>query len=317
MSSSSAASFEDRRQSGLCLRESTLFPRASWTRDAPAAMLDGSNPRIKLRRQSGHGGMLSNDGHHRQVLGRLRRLARERNVFALLQLSQKAIPRWLLFFDRVVITRSELVPEISMPRDVIFRRVEATPPLEAFERLAEPGADASWLQRRFHDDLASGREGFAGWQGDAIVAYAWAARGHQSMTEVKCDLLLQPDEACTYRSYVIPALRLSRVYGGMARFTLQELRARGIRWFIGYGQYANRHSIRTHQRMGYEIVGWVLMVEFLAWALHVRNLACEGNRRRWELSRRKRGAACYTTVGATLPVTTPLPQVPVVATPAA
>ncbi len=253
---------------------------------------------------------------------RLLRLLRERDLDGLLVLVRRCVPRRLLRIDRIVITRGEAVPESTLPRDVVLERLEAEKPLPAaaFALIAasDPDADQGWLERRFRADLAQGRQGFVARRGQDIVAYAWAARERLYVPEVKCELLLQADEACTYRSYVAPPYRFTRVYGGLARFTLSNLRGQGVRWFVGYGQYDNRHSIRTHARLGYESVGWILRVEFLFGSLHMRRLRSEGNRLRWKLGRRKRwrpGQPCLGVTVSVPPTATPSRSVPHSVTP--
>jgi GNAT superfamily N-acetyltransferase len=228
-------------------------------------------------------------------LSRLALLVRQRNGVALLQLSHKLLPRWLFRFERIVITRGDRIPECPMPRDILFERLQADDPLPGAALAALEDPDPVALGRRCRDDLARGRDGYVARRDGAIVAYAWAARQRHHVPEVGFELLLQPDEACTYRSYVAPSYRFTRVYAALARFALDDLRRRGARWFIGYGQSANLHSIQTHKRMGYEIVGWIALVEFLAVSLQVRRLRSEAGRMRWRLALRKRGRTVYGT----------------------
>lgn len=181
----------------------------------------------------------------------------------------------------VVLTRSHSIPSLPMSHNVVYRRLHPGERLP-LELLPARGVQTpEFRQARFTEALDRGSEGFVAELDGRIVAYTWAAYHRHLIPEVWFELALGPDEACTYASYVMPAFRYTRVYGGLARFQLTSLRDRGTRSFVGYANLASRHSVHAHRRLGYEVIGCVLLIRLPFVALQVTRLATDGGRRRW------------------------------------
>jgi|GEM_PF-4523218 len=223
-----------------------------------------------------------------QKLRQATNLVREKDFGGLALLFAGSIPKSIFYISRVVITRSQSIPNFPSPQNVLFRRLHPSELLPVDSLPLSEWDSAEALQRWFTNELAHHRDGFVATLGEKVIAYAWVAYSQHHIPEVKFNLPLEADEACTYKSYVDPQYRLSRVYAGLAKFIFTDLRQRGIRWFVGYGDHYNRHSIRTHQRMGYEIVGWIMLVEFLFLSLQLRRLRSESDRFCWSFGLRSR-----------------------------
>ena len=189
----------------------------------------------------------------------------------------------------VVVTRSHSIPSLPIPSNVTYRHLRPGErlPLDVFP----PGGLESpeVRQARFAEAIARGSEGVVAEIDGRTVAYAWAAFHRHLIPGVRFTVALGADEACTYASYVVPAFRYSRVYGGLGRFLLTSLRDRGIRSFVGYASLISLNSIHAHRRLGYEIIGWVLLVQFPFVDLQVTRLDTDGQRRRWRWLSRQPG----------------------------
>ena len=231
-----------------------------------------------------------------KLIGKLKKVVREiatsgaeRDFLALVMLVSRVFPRFIFRVQGVVLTRSPSrlkLPDLPSRHQVVCRPLQPgeVPPLACLPKHEWKSPEE--LQSSFAEHVINGHQGFVAEIGGKIVAYDWVAYGRYSIPEVRFEGHLQSDEACTFDVYVDPAYRYTRVYVALVRFVSTYLRERGFRWFIGYGDHTNRDSIRTHQRIGYEIFGRVIMISSPPGFFWVRKLKGEANG--WQCSFRRR-----------------------------
>jgi GNAT superfamily N-acetyltransferase len=217
-------------------------------------------------------------------------LVREGEILRPLLLSANAVPPSVLRVYVFVITQARSILALRAPTDVRFRRLRPGEPLDRLP--ARDGEDPELLRGSLLKELGDGRhELFAAETDSGIVAYTCVARRYHDIPEVRLRLALGADEACTYRSYVEPAHRYSWVYAGLAAFVFTQLHSCGISSFVGYANFANRHSIRTHERLGYHRAGWACLVRMPFLDLQITHLDWHGEGVRFRVLRHVKGQA--------------------------
>jgi L-amino acid N-acyltransferase YncA len=222
----------------------------------------------------------------RHEMRALAALLRDGNHLGLMVRLARRLPPSLARVRALVITCGYSVPVFPVPTTVTYRRLQLED-ADLFQTLpVRPGEHLPEVRARFAQDLRRGHDGFVAVLEGKVVAYAWVAYRYYHLERLRFDFALGPDEAITFRSYVVPEHRYSRVYGGLATYVLTAVRARGVRAFFGSAEADNRHSIRTHRRMGYEVVGWLLRAELPFVDLQVTRLPRDGGRLRWRRLRR-------------------------------
>lgn len=213
----------------------------------------------------------------RSKLKTVRALLRRGDLRTLLILAVQRLPVIGKRLHMIVVTRSHSVPSLPLPRNVVYRRLLPGEPLPLAVFSRSQGGPVPQVRRtRFLDALSRGSDGFVAEIDGRIVAYTWAAYHRHPIPEVRFELTLGTDEACTYASYVLPEFRYSRLYPGLVRFALSSLQERGIRSFIGYSHATSRHSIGAHGRMGYRVVGWIILIRLPFVHLQVAKLGPSG-----------------------------------------
>ena len=196
-------------------------------------------------------------------------------------IAARAMPSSLLHFRLLVITRATSIPTFQARVGVRYHRLKPEELRTTFgPRVGSPDPVYASAMR----DLKHASEVFVAERDEKIVAYIMVAHQGHLIPEVRFHLPLRPDEVCTSRSYVDPVYRrYSGVYPGLSSFLYSQLNSDGIRSLLGYAVMVNRYSIRTHQRLGYEQVGWVALLQLPFGSLQVSRLDFDGGRLRWRL----------------------------------
>lgn len=214
----------------------------------------------------------------------------EKDFLSLLLLLGKVLPPSIFSIRALVVTRAlaSLKIPVSRPVQGLVCRVLSQNEVIPLSSLPEAlGIHRESLQTTFHGYLAEGCDGFVAEVDGKIVAYAWVAYGHFRFPAVNFKGELGGDEAHTFDSYVDLPYRYRGVYAELANFLSLYVSRRGIRWVMGQGDPTNRHSIKTHVKLGYRIVGHVILMNFPFGSLQVRKLERESNRWQWAYTSRK------------------------------
>jgi hypothetical protein len=194
-------------------------------------------------------------------------------------IAARVVPSSLLHVRVVAITRAQSIPTFRARVDVRYRRLK---PEDLRAEFGSGKRSADPVYKRAAKDLRHADEVFVAELDEKIVAYIMVARQDHYIPEVRFDLPLRPDQACTSRSYVDPAhRRYSGVYPGLASFLYSEVSRDGVRSFLGYAVILNRYSMRMHRRLGYDQVGWVALLQVPFGSLQVSRLDFDGGRLRW------------------------------------
>ena len=225
-------------------------------------------------------------GRIRRALRRLGSAVRERDFLGFFLLLLSAIPDFLCAFRCVIVTRGPAkfrIPVRRSPKNTVCRRLEpADVRTLEFASDMEEGTPEQ-LRKRFAKDLSSDHEGFVAEKDGKVVAYTWAAYNVCRIPEVRYERTLEPDEAQSLKSYVHPDHRFSPIYLELMRQMSDRLLERDIRWCFGHTDYLNKHSVRTHGRMGYEPIGRIALFEIPFVSFQSRRLDPESNRAAWSI----------------------------------
>ncbi len=230
-------------------------------------------------------------GRIRRALTRLGSRVRERDFLGFFLLLLAAVPDFLCAFRCVIVTRGPAkfrIPARRSSKSTVCRRLEPGKVRDLqFASNMEEGTPEQ-LRNRFAGALSHGHEGFIAEKDGKVIAYTWAAYDVCSIPEVRYERNLEPDEAQSLRSYVHPDHRFSPVYLELMRQMSDRFLERDVRWCLGHTDYLNKHSVRTHGRMGYEPIGRIALFEIPFVSFQTRRLDPESDRTRWSVRLRPR-----------------------------
>jgi GNAT superfamily N-acetyltransferase len=245
-------------------------------------------------------------GRLRLKIGAAGNFVRDGEILRPLLMVLHGLPSWALAIHAVIITRARYIPALRIPANVTFRRLQAGEPLGTVP--VKENQSPERQRSRTLKALEEGTDVFVAEVDGRIVGYAWAAYNCCDIPEVRLQLPLSPDEVSTCRAYVEPAYRFSGIYPGLANFACNDLRQRGIKALFGYTDFTNRHSIRTHEKLGYETVGWACLVRMPLFDLQITRLAWQGQGVRYRVLRRPgrqpRGSVAASEPASEMPRTT-------------
>ena len=229
---------------------------------------------------------MGRQGRIRRAWRRLGSQVRERDVLGFFLLLLSVVPDALCAFRCVIVTRGRArfkIPARRRPEATVCRRLEPRDLRDLqFAPDMEEGTPEQ-LRERFGRALADGHDGFVVEKDGKVVAYTWAAYDVCRIPEVRYERVLQSDEAQSLRSYVHPDHRFSPVYLDLMRRMSDRLLERDIAWCFGHTDYLNKHSVRTHGRLGYEPIGRIALFEIPFLSFQTRRLETDSNRTRWSV----------------------------------
>ena len=230
-------------------------------------------------------------GRIRRALSRLGSQVRERDFLGFFLLLLAAVPDFLCAFRCVIVTRGPAkfrIPVRRSSKGTVCRRLQAGDVRDLqFASNMEEGTPEQ-LRSRFAGALKDGHDGFIAEKDGKVVAYTWAAYDVCHIPEVRYERNLEPNEAQSLRSYVHPDYRFSPVYLELMRQMSECLLEHGVEWCFGHTDYLNKHSVRTHGRMGYEPIGRIALFEIPFVSFQTRRLPPESNRTKWSVRMKPR-----------------------------
>jgi hypothetical protein len=141
----------------------------------------------------------------------------------------------------------------------------------------------AWFPRPPHvieQRFAQGARCWVAFKDDEAVACQWLHTGPYLEDEVRCRFIPLPagQAAWDFDIYVKPELRLGRLFMLMWDHTEQWMRDQGIAWSASRIDALNLASLRSHQRMGAQVVGYASFAVLGRWQI---SHSSEG----WRLSR--------------------------------
>lgn len=115
----------------------------------------------------------------------------------------------------------------------------------------------------------SGARCFVATQRGEFVGFLWLSLGRYEEDEVRCTYLLTPPDrnAWDFDVYVIPAARMGRTFARLWDAANEYMRARDIDWTISRISGFNVQSLRSHQRLGAQLLGTGLFLCLGRWQI--------------------------------------------------
>jgi ribosomal protein S18 acetylase RimI-like enzyme len=110
------------------------------------------------------------------------------------------------------------------------------------------------------DRLARGERCFVGRRDGHVVAAAWVARGMITVSQLPCELVLQPGETYLYDSYVNPSVRSRGLASALYAHIGLTLGQEGVSRNLMLVRPTNTANLRAARRAGYERVGLLARV---------------------------------------------------------
>ena len=112
--------------------------------------------------------------------------------------------------------------------------------------------------------LQTGRQCYAAWLDDQIVAYGWVSFEHEDIGELNLRIKLLPGEAYIWDCATLPAYRGNLLYSALLVYILAQLRAQNMcRVWIG-ADYDNLASQKGMARAGFHHVADLVIERVLA-----------------------------------------------------
>jgi hypothetical protein len=152
-----------------------------------------------------------------------------------------------------------------------------------FREVTREQYDPSWFprpQQVIEQRFAQGARCWVAFKDDRAVACQWFQPGPYLEDEVRCRFVPLPTgkAAWDFDIYVLPELRMGRLFMLMWDHTDAWMRDHGIDWAASRIDSLNTVSLRSHQRMGAQIVGQ-------AWFIRVGHWQLSHSPNGWRLSR--------------------------------
>jgi ribosomal protein S18 acetylase RimI-like enzyme len=158
---------------------------------------------------------------------------------------------WVLHLDEEM---PALLPRIQAD----FRRL--TPDLAPLLAASTGSLSLTEINQRFE----TGRQCYAAWVDDQIVAYGWVSLEHEDIGELNLRIKLLPGDAYVWDCATLPAYRGNLLYGALLVYILAQLRAQNLcRVWIGT-DHDNLASQKGIARAGFHHVADLVIERVLA-----------------------------------------------------